>query len=139
MQYYDIKLRLAGSTMNEVRKRVSAPEFLILGYVHGSDAMTDVKLAKAKNTNNAEEKNRLRHKYDQDLIKRDQSIDKIFGPLGSVPTSLPSDIAKNFEALEDDAIISLSKHSSEKTTQKEQDNLNNILSEEEIDFDNIIG
>ena len=42
MYYYKVTLRLGGNTMNEVQKIVSAPEFLVLRFVHGPDALTDV-------------------------------------------------------------------------------------------------
>lgn len=101
MQYYNVKLRLAGSTMNEVRRTVSAPEGLIMMFIHGEDALTDVKPTENKEVNLVEEKNRLRSRYDSALAKSDQSVDTIFGPLGQVPQELPAEFMARFVQTDD--------------------------------------
>ena len=89
MYYYKVTLRLGGNTMNEVQKIVSAPEFLVLRFVHGPDSLTDVTEIKNDPSNFAQEKARLKEKYDMALVKKDQSIDSIFGALGVLPARLP--------------------------------------------------
>lgn len=44
MQYYDCRLRLAGSTQNEIHKKaITAPELLILRKLHGDESVLDIK------------------------------------------------------------------------------------------------
>jgi len=47
MEYYNCRVRLAGSTQNEVLKTcLSAPELLIVRKIHGAENVLDVELAK---------------------------------------------------------------------------------------------
>lgn len=96
MQYYSAKIRLSGSPMNEVQKIFSVPEILVLQYIHGVDSVVNVKFHEQKIVNLREEKERLKSLYNMALVKRDQSIDKIFGPLGTVPEILPTDLVERF-------------------------------------------
>ena len=106
MQYYNATIRLAGSTMNEVQKTLTAPEVLILQYVHGVDAVVKVSLCKKELINLSAEKSRLKALYDQALVKRDQSVDTIFGPLASLPTVLPDELTEQFNIIDTDDMIS---------------------------------
>jgi hypothetical protein len=149
MQYYKATIRLDGSTMNEVVKILSAPEVLILQYIHGSDAL--VKMAKSKNekVNLNEEKERLRVLYDQALNRRKQSIDSIFGPLGQVPEVLSDSILEQNDIIDEDDIIavakSVTKHSkSDKTmreprTQEEADRLSTVITADEVSLEEMAG
>lgn len=92
MYYYKVTLRLGGNTMNEVQKVVSAPEFLVLRFVHGPDSLTDVTEIKNDPSNFAQEKARLKEVYDMALVKKDQSIDSIFGALGVLPARIPHEL-----------------------------------------------
>lgn len=149
MQYYNATVRLAGSPLNEVRKVISAPELLVLQYIHGVDAITKVEKQKTKKINMSEEKQRLKGLYDQSLIKREQSIDLIFGALGALPQEIPEDLAENFGIVDEDDILSVAKvvTKAEKNanaknhipqTQLEQDRLDNLV-DEEIDLDELAG
>lgn len=148
MQYYKAKVRLAGSTMNEVQKVLSAPEILVLQYIHGVDAIINVKLVREETINLREEKQRLKGLYDQALVKREQSIDTIFGPLGSVPERLPSDLAERFGMVDEDDVISVAKsvtkadkreNHSQTMTQNEQERIETLVPEDEVDLNDLAG
>ena len=148
MQYYKAKIRLAGSTMNEVQKVLSAPEILVLQYIHGVDAIVQVKHIKTERVNLREEKERLKGLYDQALIKRDQSIDTIFGPLGSVPEQLPTDLVERFGMVDDDDVISVAKsvtaadkrsNHSQAMTQNEQERMDRIVPADEVALEDMAG
>lgn len=148
MQYYTAKVRLAGSTMNEVQKILSAPEILVLQYIHGVDAIVSVKYFEERRTNLREEKERLKGLYDQALIKREQSIDTIFGPLGSVPEQLPSDLVERFGMVDESDVISVAKsvtaadkraNHSQTMTQNEQDRMDRIIPAEEVSMEDLAG
>lgn len=148
MQYYSAKLRLAGSTMNEVRDVWSAPEILVLHYIHGVDAVTEVKKVKKEQQNLREYKDYLRSKYDPALVKREQSIDKIFGALGQIPTQLPDDVSEMYNIVDEDDIIAVAKNvtkndkiaqSSHQTrSQVEQDRLDTFVPANEIDMNDMV-
>lgn len=133
--------------MNEVQKILSAPEVLILQYIHGVDAIMNVSFLKEEHINLREEKERLKGIYDQALIKREQSIDKIFGPLGSVPQRLPSDLAERFGISDEDDMLSVvkditrsDKHSLSQTmTQNEQDRMDRFVPVEEVNLQDLAG
>lgn len=146
MQYYSAKLRLAGSPMNEVRDVWSAPEILILQYIHGVDAIFDLKKVREEKTNLREFKEMLKAKYDQALVKRDQSIDKIFGALGQLPTVLPDDILQQHDIVDEDDVIAVAKqttrnekHSSrEPQNQTEANRIDTLVPQNEIDMNDIM-
>lgn len=146
MQYYSAKLRLAGSTMNEVRDVWSAPEILILQYIHGVDAILEVKKVKEEKVNLREYKQELKAKYDQALVKREQSIDKIFGALGQLPTVLPDDLLERHDIVDEDDVISVAKsvtraekrESREPQTQAEADRVDTLVPQNEIDMNDIM-
>lgn len=148
MQYYNAKIRLSGSTMNEVQKILSAPEILVLQYIHGVDAITNVSYHETKRVNLREEKDRLKGLYDQALIKRDQSIDTIFGPLGSVPEQLPSDLVERFGMVESDDVFDVAKsvtqadkraNHSQTMTQNEQDRMDRVIPAAEVALEDLAG
>lgn len=120
MQYYDAKIRLAGSTMNEVRKTVTAPELLVMQFLHGTDAITDLVPAKKEQLNLTKEKDRLREVYDSALKKREQSIDGIFGALGVIPTDLPAEMLEHygiFAECDSDDIVDVARTATKKAKQ----------------------
>lgn len=149
MQYYHAKIRLAGSPMNEVQKILSAPEVLILQYVHGVDAITNVTFHEEKRINLREEKERLKSMYDQALVKREQSIDTIFGPLGSVPERLPEDLMERFGMMVDsDDVLEVVKsvtasdkreNHSQTMTQNEQDRIDRVIPAEQVALADLAG
>ncbi len=148
MQYYKAKVRLSGSTMNEVQKVLSAPEILVLQYIHGVDAIVQVKHAKTAQINLREEKQRLKSLYDQALVKREQSIDTIFGPLGSVPEQLPSDLVERFGMVDEDDVISVAKsvtksdkkqNHSQTMTQLEEERIEQVIPQDEVDLEDLAG
>lgn len=109
MQYYSAKLRLSGSTMNEVRGVYSAPEILLLQYIHGVDSVTEMKAKEKRAINMREYKDYLKGKYDSALVKRDQSVDKIFGALGQLPTRLPEHLHEQYDIVDEDDVVSVAK------------------------------
>lgn len=151
MQYYKTKIRLAGSTMNEVRKVLSAPEVLILQYIHGVDAIVEVSKVKNEKIKMGAEKARLKGKYDQSLVKRDTSIDAIFGALGALPEKLPDELIERFgiDSDDDNDIVELSneavrsgaasKSGREPETQVEADRLQTLVPADEVSMDDIMG
>lgn len=148
MQYYKAKVRLAGSTMNEVEKVLSAPEILVLQYIHGVDAIVQVNFVKEEQVDLREEKNRLKGLYDQALIKREQSIDTIFGPLGSVPERLPSDLVERFGMVDEDDVISVAKsvtksdkkaNHSQTMTQLEEERIDRVIPPDEVNLEDLAG
>ena len=148
MQYYKAKIRLSGSTMNEVEKIFSAPEILVQQYIHGVDAVVNVSYHETRQISLREEKDRLKGLYDQALIKREQSIDKIFGPLGSVPEQLPSDLVERFGMVDEDDVISVAKNvtqmdkranHSQIMTQNEQDRIDRVIPAHEVALEDLAG
>jgi hypothetical protein len=143
MQFYSAKLRLSGSPMNEVRDVFSAPEILIMQYIHGVDSISELKPVKVEKMNMREYKEHLKGKYDQALVKRDQSIDKIFGALGQLPTQLPDDLLERHDIVDEDDIVAVAKQTTynEKRTALTQDQANRVdtlVPENEVDFDKIM-
>lgn len=109
MQFYSAKVRLSGSTMNEVRGVYSAPQILIMQFLHGVEAITDIKKVKEDRINLREYKEQLKGMYDAALVKREQSIDKIFGALGQLPTKLPDDLLEMNGIIDEDDVIAVAK------------------------------
>ena len=86
MDIFSCKIRLAGSTTNEVfRGRLTAPEVIMLGAIHGSDSIIDLKRIGSQNTVHAEERDRLGRLYG------DERVEKLFGPEHrELPIKVPS-------------------------------------------------
>jgi hypothetical protein len=148
MQYYKLTVRLGGSPLNEVEKVFSAPEVLISQYIHGPDAIVRVSYAYERTINLREEKDRLKSRYDQALVKSEQSIDSIFGPLGSVPEQLPLDLIERYDIVDEDDIISVAKNvtrmdkrenHSQTMSQAETDRNDRIIPAEEVSLDDLAG
>lgn len=147
MQYYKVKLRLGGSTMNEIEKVFSAPEVLVLQFIHGVDAITNIRKVREENVNMQDEKQRLKSLYDQALTKREQSIDTIFGALGTVVDKLPENMMVEFGIVDGDDLIAVAKAATSKAKNEttrpdnivEADNINRIVSQDEVSMDEIMG
>lgn len=101
MHYYKISLKLNGNTLNEVPKIATTPELLILQYIHGMDAICRVEEIKNETVDQFEEKKRLRDIYDVALMRKEQSVDKIFGAFGLLPERLPAELIKKFDIFDD--------------------------------------
>lgn len=134
--------------MNEVEKVLSAPEILVPQYIHGVDAVVGVSFLKEERINLREEKERLKGIYDQALVKREQSIDTIFGPLGSVPEQLPSDLVERFGMVDETDVISVAKNvtqmdkradHSQTMTQNEEDRIQRFVPAEEVNLQDLAG
>ena len=152
MYYYKTTLRLNGSTVNEVVKIVSAPELLVLQYVHGSDAITRVKYVKQAKVRMMEEKQRLKALYDNALVKREQSIDSIFGALGVLPDRLPEHLLEQFglfgdSEIDEEDIVSIARQKSKDPSirmnqpknQVEFDREATVFSAVEVDVADLMG
>ena len=150
MQYYSTKIRLGGLTTNEVQKVISAPELLVVQYSHGVDAVVDVKKSKYQKVSSSVEKDRLKGLYDSGLKKREQSIDTIFGPLGTVPEVLPDELLKRFDIVDEDDVLAVARSVTDKTKkqdrsqhkpkdQVEADRLESLVSTDEVSLDDLAG
>lgn len=146
MHYYKVKLRLDGNTMNEVRRVFSATEVLIMQFLHGSDATTEVEFAYEKKINLNDEKHRLKGIYDQSLGKKEQSIDTIFGPLGSIAEVLPDDMLNQFGITSEGDALSIAKSVTQidKSGRKpenitEANRVDRLVPQEEISMADIMG
>lgn len=97
MYYYKTTLSLSGNVQNQVLKTVSAPEFLVLQYIHGDDAPFNVVEIHNIKISMIEEKERLRNLYDGALKKSEQSVSSIFGALGTLPERLPVEVLERYK------------------------------------------
>lgn len=100
MQFYQAKVRLAGSLLNEVFKPdLSAPEIMLLRAFHGQDAVVDIKRTRVSALPSESERERLMALYmgnannDPEQTSRKNSIwFSLFGHLtAELPTKLPGD------------------------------------------------
>lgn len=100
MQFYQAKVRLAGSLLNEVFKAdLSAPEIMLLRAFHGQDAVVDIKKTRVSTLPNSDERERLMALYmgtatnDPEQAKAKNSIwFSLFGHLtAELPTKLPGE------------------------------------------------
>jgi len=152
MYYYKTTIRLNGNTMNEVVKIVSAPELLVLQFVHGGDAVVNAKEIKQVRVSPMKEKDRLKALYDNALIKRKQSIDNIFGALGVLPDRLPDHLLERFDIYDDSEIdesdiVNVARQKSkdpsirmnEPKNQVELDREQTVLSDDEVNVADIMG
>jgi predicted Zn-dependent peptidase len=148
MQYYSAKLRLSGSPMNEVRDVFTAPQILIMQYIHGVDAIIEVKKTEIKKINLSEHKQLLKSMYDPALIKREQSVDKIFGALGQLPTSLPDELLERYDIVDEDDVVAVAKAATrndkiaqahhQPKSQIEADRLQTVIPAAEVDVNSIM-
>jgi hypothetical protein len=131
--------------MNEVEKVVSAAEFLVLQYVHGVDSLHNVEEIENRKINLAQEKKRLIDLYEMALVKREQSIDGIFGAFGNLPERLPSELLQRYDIDEEITEEDLSKIAKNRVTpgaaknQVEQENEERILPAEQVSVANLMG
>ena len=89
MKTYLCSVRLAGSMQHvTTNKRVTVPEIAVLRRVHGEDAVIDVRPAGETTRTDAEERERLRKTYDNATPDSEPLVDRLFGALGKLPTSL---------------------------------------------------
>lgn len=94
MRQYSVSVRLGGSTQQVVTgKIVTIPEIAVLRALHGSDAIVDVcpapKEIREIARTDAEERDRLKRRYDHPTPDAEPLVDKLFGgPLGRLPTKL---------------------------------------------------
>lgn len=145
MQYYSAKVRLSGSPLNEVRDVFSAPEILIMQYVHGVDAVVELKPVRQEKINMNEFKQFLKGKYDQALVKREQSIDKIFGALGQLPVKLPDNLLEMHGLIDEDDVIAVAKDATKADKNRylpqndlEQRRLETLVPANEIDMSSLM-
>ncbi len=93
MQRYNCKVLCGGSRYNEVRKfDLTAPEILILRYVHGHDNITEVRPSVKKPIKNQELRADLEHRYTRALskMKPPRNMETMFGmPHMMLPEYLP--------------------------------------------------
>lgn len=95
---YDVKVRLSGSMLNEVRKEgVTAPEAMVYQSIHGPDSLVEVKPAKGElktlDSTDRDERQRLAQIFE---ISPDKNgfITKVFGaPTIPLPREFPEDFA----------------------------------------------
>jgi hypothetical protein len=150
MQYYNATVRLAGSTINEVPKYdLSAPEVLVLQYIHGVDAVVKLQRSANKPVKSNAEKERLKSKYDQALVKREQSIDRIFGALGQLPQDLPDEVLEMHDIYDEDDVVEVAKSATRKSkklddnpdmvkNQTEANRLDRVLPAEAVNMDDLV-
>lgn len=145
MQYYSVKLRLSGNPMNEIRDVYSAPEILILQYIHGVDAVTEIKKVKQSIINMRDHKDFIKSRYDQALTRRDQSVDKIFGALGQLPTVLPDHLLEANDILDEDDVLAVAKAATKAEKSRylpknatEQRRVDSIVPANEVDVNDIM-
>ncbi len=100
MQFYQAKIRLGGSLLNEVFKPdLSAPEIMLLREFHGADAVVDIKRTREEKVASEDERERLMTMYmastnnDPEQAKRKNLIwMQLFGhSTASLPTKLPGE------------------------------------------------
>ena len=97
MKTYSCKVRLGGSVMHEVPKdEVTAAEVTILRYIHGDDAVLEIKPVGDIDRSDVAELDRLRETYGQtgdgDVISpRKDIVSKLFGigATAALPKALP--------------------------------------------------
>jgi len=138
MHYYKTKLRLSGSTSNEVWKVVSAPELLLLQFIHGQDATVDVREVKNERIDLYKEKTRLKDLYNKALGKREQNVDNIFGALAGLPERLPEEHLRLFGIRNEPLALfdkdRMTKVNNNLEDKEKRDNLNRVSSEEEVNL-----
>lgn len=98
MKLYDCKLRLAGNVMHEVFKgSVTAPEIEIFRFVHGEDAVVDIKEVDDVKRSSAEERSRLKQIYANPEMLNSKALkqkqDMLRSLFGHDRAPLPEDLA----------------------------------------------
>lgn len=90
MRQYTVNVRLNGKmTHVQTGKVVTVPEIAVLNLVHGSDAVQITGRAPDVDRTDADERDRLRKRYDTPSPDSEPIVDKLFGgPIGRLPTKL---------------------------------------------------
>lgn len=93
MQRYNCKVLCGGSRYNEVRKfDLTAPEIIILRYIHGHDNIADVRASVKEAIKNQELRADLERRYTRALakLKPSRTMEMLFGmPHMMLPELLP--------------------------------------------------
>ena len=92
---YDVKLRLSGSMLNEVRKEgITAPEAMIYQSIHGPDSMAEMKPSGeqwSERRTDRDERARLVAMFETSQSKRG-FVSRMFGPATmQLPREMPDD------------------------------------------------
>ncbi|MEM8773836.1 MAG: hypothetical protein AAGF53_02320 [Pseudomonadota bacterium] len=112
MKYYDAKVRLGGSLLNEVWCHgISAPEVMLLNAIHGGSAIADLAENKKVSGDKAKAKisprklrSELTRKYGSKKVHMD-AFNGLFGP--GAGQALPEEVSMNdFKAIPDDEVES---------------------------------
>lgn len=140
MHYYNVTIRLSGNTQSEIRKTVSAPELLLLEFIHGEGACVNAEEIKNVKINMLKEKNRLRELYDMGLARLNQSVDNIFGALGKLPERLPQELLERYN-IYSDALRAEDTGEAHRVakTEYEQKNEEKIISADEVNLNELVG
>ena len=98
---YKCKVLLKGNLLNQVPKILTAPETLVMRWLHGGDAIIDLAeygdygkdVLKVQNWSNNDERERLKTLYDPYLKaerggRNPTSIDQMFGMFNALPEKL---------------------------------------------------
>ena len=111
MQFYQAKIRLGGSLLNEVFKPdLSAPEIMLLREFHGSDAVVDIKRTRTTPRPSEEERERLMSLYmgssnnDPEQVKAKNGI--WFALFGHLTAELPTKLPGEWPEIEQPPVIS---------------------------------
>lgn len=153
MQFYKAKLKINGSPFNEVRGIYSVPELIILWMLHGNGSISDIERTGASESLKEKgRRNYLKNRYDSSLVKKELSVDKIFGPLGNLPDEFPQEFCEGNNYIDRDIPVDAEdtieavkkvtqkdkkryKKNYEAKTKEEQENLEKEVSPEEVDLD----
>lgn len=149
MQYYKVKIRLGGEISNEVWKIVSAPEFLILQFIHGADALVNAENVKKESIDLGDERERLKTLYDSALSRNGQSVSTLFGPLAALPLELPLETLQRQGLDNEDDLVGKIQSDRQKTmsqngnknlpqTQVEEDRMKRVKSAQEVSLDELM-
>lgn len=98
MNYYTVTVQLGGDRNQVITNKgpVSVAEIAVLKAIHGADSVSDIRLYKhdpdrdpLPEMSMAELRELLRTRYHNALpAGNDPIVDKLFGPMGALPTSL---------------------------------------------------
>ena len=110
--------------MNEIRKVVSAPELMVLQFVHGGDAVMEVEFHESKKIDLRDEKDRLKSRYNETLGRKEQSIDGIFGALGVLPQELPQEMLDVYDIYDEDDVVEIARAATKKAKSNTNNNAN---------------
>jgi len=136
MRAYSCIVLLKGNLYNQVPKVLTAPEIMVMRWLHGADAVINIAeygdyakdVRKGGHWSNQEERDRLKNEYDPYLKaerggRNPTSIDQMFGMFNDLPTKLPegayeSGIDEDDELLEREQVGKAAKSMAAKETKK---------------------